>query len=277
MRDTGDMMEDVYSEDTMMECSGDDAGLDDLVDLTDDVSNSVPMIRDAAERLLTLLGVDNEENDDLLSSEDEGVELDEESDENDVDYDNEDNEPQNTRLLHQLANSLAQELKYSQKQGNKTNTRLATNQRGTRSNHELNKGHGNEQVQSMEVGHEIFYENDPKTPKYVYQFDQAHKIAENRSFFSTPHFETNDSVPTNKYHGDNRSRISSTVAQLGKTNFSTNSPVPDSWSLGWDACAAEAIRYLVEDEGLSPHHPTVLAMKNHLEIQRERTLAQFAV
>lgn len=232
---------------------------------------------DAAERLLTLLGVENEDNDDLLSSEDEGVELDEDSDENDVDYENDDIQPQNTRLLYQLANSLAQELKYSQKQGSRTNTRLPTNHRATKSHHELNKGRSNEQIQSMEVAQDISFENDAKTLKYIHLFDQPHKTSDNRSFFCTTSLEANESMVTNKYQTNNRSRTCTNLVEGGKTPFSANPLVTDSWSLGWDACAAEAIRYLIEDEGLSPHHPTVLAMKNHLETQRERTLAQFAV
>ncbi|PBC27788.1 hypothetical protein APICC_10098 [Apis cerana cerana] len=82
MRDTSDMMsEDSLSEDTMMDCEGDAGGLDELVDLATDVADSSPTIRDAAERLLTLLGVDEEESEESpvsssSSSEDEGVELD---------------------------------------------------------------------------------------------------------------------------------------------------------------------------------------------------------
>ena len=46
------------------------------------------------------------------------------------------------------------------------------------------------------------------------------------------------------------------------------------WTAGWDACTAETLRYLVEVEGLPVHHPTVLAMKNHLQTQRERFLCK---
>lgn len=45
-----------------------------------------------------------------------------------------------------------------------------------------------------------------------------------------------------------------------------------TWTAGWDACSSEALRYLVEVEGLPVHHPTVLAMTSHLQSQRDRLL-----
>lgn len=198
---------------------------------------------DAAERLLTLLGVDEEENEENLvssssSSEDEGVELDEE-------LEDEDGSREDSRLLHQLAASLANELKQSRRRQSCTT------------------GLEPHRMEVIVVG-----TNYPD-----------HSCLQDQSFKGGTSNWREVAATTNKCKRrgvlESRRRLEgrSTTAT---TTMGQEAVVPSSWNAGWDACAAEALRYLVEDEGLPPHHPTVLAMKDHLEVQRERAFVRYA-
>ena len=248
MRDTSDMMEDALSEDMIMDCGGDGGGLEDLVDLATDVADSSPSIRDAAERLLTLLGVDDENEDLVSSSEDEGVELDELEDEED--------EEEDSRLLRQLAASLAMELKQShQKQ---SAGRLLARDTIDRDEMDLVESSYLERGCHQAEGFKgtRYHENVP---------EKCQRQDSSRSF-------DKEQVFAESYQCLDRRLRMDEDPEEGR---SYQDQVPGSWGAGWDACAAEALRYLVEDEGLPPHHPTVLAMKEHLELQRERAFAQY--
>ncbi|XP_046752931.1 uncharacterized protein LOC124416102 isoform X2 [Diprion similis] len=272
-------------QDTMMECSGTDGGgLEDLVNLASDIADSAPSIRAAAERLLTLLGVD--EDDEASSSEDEGVEVDLE------DSDGED--PQDTRLLHQLAASLAQELKYAKQ--NSSNSKLALQSQGACSEVQGKDGttssmdfgpettreynstsferrgssapfcHSEESRLSRHLQHRL-HEQLPPPPPYqctrVNALPQPHEARGKFEFVARAqnHAEMPPAYPP---FG------SCAMIEDPEGPRLTN---PVSWGVGWEACASEALRYLVEDEGLPPHHPTVVAMKNHLDLQRGRVLS----
>ncbi|XP_012278327.1 uncharacterized protein LOC105698554 isoform X2 [Orussus abietinus] len=91
--------------------------------------------------------------------------------------------------------------------------------------------------------------------------------------------EFGERVPQQDYAQEEESSwgIRSTPGGQGPWGIKSDESVPSSWGAGWNACAAEALRYLVEDEGLPPHHPTVVAMKSHLDSQRERALALHTV
>lgn len=158
----------------------------------------------AAERLLNLLGVEDED-DDFLSSEDEGVELDIDDEDDDVIF----SDDENNRLLQQLANSLAEELKASShRQSSSPASPLA-----------------------------------PSASSATRKYQSYHADLEDLEL---------------DYRSHKRLKVD---------NVQTSSPVC-SWNTGWDACATEAVRYLMEEEGLAGHHPTVLALKNHLALQR---------
>lgn len=231
------------SEDMIMDCGGDGGGLEDLVDLATDVADSSPSIRDAAERLLTLLGVDDENEDLVFSSEDEGVELDELEDEED-----EEDDEENSRLLRQLAASLAMELKQShQKQ---SAGRLLARDTIDRDEMDL--------VETSYLERGCLQAEGFKGARY--HENAAEKCQRQEQVFA----ESYECL-------DRRLRMDEDPEE----GRSYQDQVPGSWGAGWDACAAEALRYLVEDEGLPPHHPTVLAMKEHLELQRERAFAQY--
>ncbi|KOC68563.1 hypothetical protein WH47_06354 [Habropoda laboriosa] len=236
----------------MMDCEGDRGGYEELVDLATDVADSSSTIRDAAERLLTLLGVDEDHEDLLSSSEDEGVELDELEDEEEEEED----ETENNRLLHQLAASLAKELKQSHHQKQTTSTRLSTSR--------------DHQIATTETGyleHSCLQEQNIKgTSCYRDSLgDKRHRQDTSRSYGKQDDiFESYQRLEGRLW-----------MDQEAEVGNSRREQVPGSWNAGWDACATEALRYLVEDEGLPPHHPTVLAMKDHLELQRERTFAQY--
>lgn len=245
MRDTSDMMsEDSLSEDTMMDCEGDAGGLDELVDLATDVADSSPTIRDAAERLLTLLGVDEEGDEESLvssSSEDEGVELDGEEDE--------EAEREGGRLLHQLAATLANELKQCrerQRAATTTDPVVAADHTCLRS-----KGGASDC-------------RDAASP-----FKRERRRDGDGECAAAASGKRQRRRPPRR--PDARSRI----GQEGGVER-TGQVLASSWNAGWDACATEAVRYLMEDEGLPPHHPTVLAMKDHLEVQRERAFLRYA-
>ncbi|XP_014477485.1 PREDICTED: uncharacterized protein LOC106745946 [Dinoponera quadriceps] len=289
MRDTSDMMEDALSEDTMMDCGGDGGGLEDFVDLATDITDSSPTIRDAAERLLTLLGVDDGDEDLVSSSEDEGVEVDID------DLEDDDEETGNARLLHHLAASLAQELKYSS-----TRSSPSTSGRGA---HQARGGsaHCVEMLQDtsyLERGC-LQDQAEPKAPVHQQSdffarsgqlFEERSTAGRTKSFLSfdayrqdrqeqrSRSFEPKDAA-SHAFPGyiclDQRLRTGEqAAAQPDNKYFGHQQQDTDSWAAGWDACANEALRYLVEDEGLPLHHPTVIAMKNHLDLQRERAFAQ---
>ncbi|XP_015191734.1 PREDICTED: FK506-binding protein 3-like [Polistes dominula] len=318
MRDTSDMTEDALSEDTMMDCGGDGGGaLEDFVELATNIADSSRTIRDAAERLLTLLGVDDENEDLLSSSEDEGVEV-------DVEDEEDDDRPENTRLLHQLAASLAQELKYSQQKHDPGPTRILTQGRGVPFD---------DRDQTMEIVQDTSYlgpnrfrnQIDLKTLDSQFngdpfnnaqeQFVPTRRYSLGYSFQGHSNelnvFESKESLKRSNrhhyrhhhhhhhHHHHRRSKINEDEEEEDEEEDDDDDDddddeeeeeekkkkersmilhrdyVPESWGSGWDACATEALRYLVEDEGLPAHHPTVLAMKNHLEIQRGRVFAQY--
>lgn len=283
MRDTSDMMEDALSEDTMMDCGGDSGGLEDLVELAGDAVDSSSSIRDAAERLLTMLGVDDD-HDYLSSSEDEGVEVD--VDEFGDEDEDEDDLP-NTKLLHQLAASLAQELKYSrQKSSSVPNCTSIHEER-------VNFENRHNEVPSIDME-----EDEPSNP-HSYPSNHSGLIDSSNNSYTSDFLNPVCGKYTADYLHQRSSSISSSSSSkeapspgracldrcLGLQEFVENAEtmsssedgqISDSWSAGWDACATETLRYLVEDEGLPPHHPTVLAMKNHLEVQRDRAVVQFA-
>ena len=204
----------------------------------------------------------NDDDDVSSSSEDEGVELDDESDDDD---DDDEETPEKSKFLHQLASSLVQELKYSHKVPSVT-ARLPNHQRTLRNSHTVS------QMQFMEVSQEASLSEAPRSSKYFVN-DYRNRSVDYKSMqlYGGSKVEMNVSLSPSKFRGDPRYRDEGTTVSAG------DPIVSGSWIVGWDACAAEAIRYLVEDEGLSPHHPTVLAMKNHLEIQRERAASQYAM
>ncbi|KAK9302567.1 hypothetical protein QLX08_005450 [Tetragonisca angustula] len=265
MRDTSDMMEDSLSEDTMMDCEGDGGGLEELVDLATDVADSSTTIRDAAERLLTLLGVDEEDPEDLVSSsEDEGVELDE-LDEDDDDEE-EDDGPENARLLHQLAASLAMELKQSHqlKQSSSKHPRTGGS---------FDRDRRVELIGTNYLEHSCTVQQAGNTKgssccRDIVADKSSRTFGKQRAIVIEPR---------DRRCPDDRSKMSQDEDEDEDEDEgnSVDEQVPMSWNAGWDACATEALRYLVEDEGLPPHHPTVLAMKDHLELQRERAFARY--
>ncbi|KZC05762.1 hypothetical protein WN55_04702, partial [Dufourea novaeangliae] len=205
---------------------------------------------DAAERLLTLLGVDEDNEDLLSSSEDEGVELDELEDDED--------ELENTRLLHQLAASLAAELKQSNQKDSPT-TRLQSR----------SIPWDRMDLETSYLEHDCLQDEDSNETTMSYHSGEVNEKYQRPS----------SSTSYNKEYGltgsyeclDHRLRMNGELENI-RTDQDL---VPASWGAGWDACATEALRYLVEEEGLPPHHPTVLAMKDHLETQRERVFAQY--
>ncbi|KAL0123042.1 hypothetical protein PUN28_007580 [Cardiocondyla obscurior] len=274
MRDTSDMMEDALSEDTMMDCGGDSVedgkSLEDFVDTATDIADNSRTIRDAAERLLTLLDMDEDDEDLLSSSEDEGVEV-------DIDeFEEDDEETGNTKLLRQLAASLAQELKYAQKQS--SGSRQACHQ-------DQNAMRNVEMLQDTSYLDRLRSQADrPRTSvqsgfghgdlAYFNELDERNASLVKFASFGSCH------EPRDRVFGTSspdRSWTDDTGAQqTGKSFGSQQEQKPDSWTAGWDACTTEAVRYLVEDEGLPLHHPTVVAMKSYLDLQRERAFTHHA-
>ncbi|KAF7417975.1 hypothetical protein HZH68_000628 [Vespula germanica] len=297
----------------MMDCGGDGGALEDFVELATDIADSSRTIRDAAERLLTLLGVDDENDDLLSSSEDEGVEV-------DVEDEEDEDRPENTRLLHQLAASLAQELKYSQQKHDPGPTRIIAQGRGNFDERDQNV----EMVQDDSFHGQSPFRNqiDLKTsdsqfhgdPFVQNQFAPTRRYSFGYSFQGHSNdldvFETKESLKTSnrhhyrhyhhhhhhhhhhhrrrrhRHHHHHQQQQQQQQQQQHRSKMNDEQEersilhrdhVSGSWGSGWDACATEALRYLVEDEGLPAHHPTVLAMKNHLELQRGRVFAQNAV
>lgn len=189
----------------------------------------------------------DEDGEDLLSSsEDEGVELDE-LEEDDVD------EEENARLLHQLAASLAKELKQSHYK--QSSTRLLTRDPLDR-----------DQMDRTYLEHSCLQEQNFKGATCYRDSlpDKRQRQDSSRLFKQHDVLEPYQCL-------DGRLRVDQEAEEAG----SRREQVPESWIAGWDACTSEALRYLVEDEGLPPHHPTVVAMRDHLEVQRERAFAQY--
>lgn len=218
--------------------------------------------------------MDEDDEDLLSSSEDEGVE---------VDIDEEDDEEtDNTKLLHQLAASLAQELKYSQKQS--SSSRVAYQDQGVIHNVEmlqdtnyLSRGCLQNQVDHPKTSvRQNSFDHD--SLNYFDDLDEQNanftKFTNFGNLYQEPHGRTFESSNLDyRLWTDNPA---ATIQQAGKSFSSQQEQNPDSsWTAGWDACATEALRYLVEDEGLPLHHPTVIAMKNYLDLQRERALTQY--
>lgn len=279
MRDTSDMMEDALSEDTMMDCGGDGGGLEDFVDLATDITDNSPTIRDAAERLLTLLGMDEDDDEDLLSSsEDEGVEVDIDELEDD------DEQTENTKLLHQLAASLAQELKYSQKQSSTSSNRAAHPDsthsvemilqntsylgRGCLQDHQVDHPKTSVHQSDIDFDRDHFFDNLDEQNANFTKFRNFGNFRHDRQGL---HSRSSDFTSLDRCRWTDDPGATQAVRSFG----SQQEQDPGSWATGWDACATEALRYLVEDEGLPPHHPTVVAMKNHLDLQRERAFAHY--
>jgi len=213
----------------------------------------------------------DEDDEDLLSSEeDEGVEVDIDELEED------DEETDNTKLLHQLAASLAQELKYSQKQS--SSSRAAYQDQSTmemlQDTSYLGRGclqdqvdHPKTSVRQNNFDHDLdfFDDLDEQNANFT-------KFTNFGNLRQEPHGRTFD--PSSLDHRLWTDEPAAT--QAAEKSFSSQQEQnPDSWTAGWDACATEALRYLVEDEGLPLHHPTVIAMKNHLDLQRERAFTQY--
>lgn len=234
------------------------------------------MHTDAAERLLTLLGMDEDDDEDLLSSsEDEGVEVDIDELEDD------DEQTENTKLLHQLAASLAQELKYSQKQSSSASSnRAATHPDSTSSVEVMLQntsylGHGclQDQVDHPKTS---VHQNDDFSREHFFD-EQSANFTKFRNFGNfrqdrqESHGRSFDSMSLDR----RRWTEDPGATQAARSFDSQQEEDPGSWTAGWEACTSEALRYLVEDEGLPPHHPTVVAMKNHLDLQRERTFAHY--
>lgn len=226
---------------------------------------------DAAERLLTLLGVDDGDEDLVSSSEDEGVEVDIDELEDD------DEETGNAKLLHHLAASLAHELKYSSTRSSpSTSGRTAAHQGSVHS--------------SLEMLQDASYlgclQEQAKAPVQSDFFGRGEQLLDERSAVARTKFLNFDGFcqepkdpASHGFSGymclDQCLRTEDQGAeQPGKYFSGHQQQNTDSWEAGWDACANEVLRYLVEDEGLPLHHPTVVGMKNHLDLQRERALAQ---
>ncbi|XP_051165512.1 uncharacterized protein LOC127284223 [Leptopilina boulardi] len=266
MRNNSDIMEDNTSEDTMMDCGEDEKELDDLMELAANIANSSPSIKDAAERLLTLLGVD-EENDDF-SSEDEGVEID--LDEIDDDEDGK----KNSSLLQQLAVSLAQELKFTQRKNIHSTTRTTIQNNSLFENCDVEKNiqHMNLSQESSFLHHHHHHHNK-KNDLYLETKNEGYSSYEFKSFGKTfcessskrELLKKNKKSPYSRVNRTDGSQIKMKDNKLLNLESNLN-----SWNAGWESCASETLRYLVVDEGLSPHHPTVVAMRNHLDLQREQ-------
>lgn len=220
--------------------------------------------------------MDEDDEDLLSSSEDEGVEVDIDELEED------DEETDNTKLLHQLAASLAQELKYSQKQS--SSSRVAYQDQSVIHNVEMlqNTSYLGRGCLQNQVDH-------PKTSTSrqngfshgdLEYFDDLDE--QNANFTKFTNFGNLRQEPQSRIFDSSNldHRLwtddpANTIQQAGKSFSSQQEQNSDSWTTGWDACATEALRYLVEDEGLPLHHPTVIAMKNYLDLQRERAFTQY--
>lgn len=223
--------------------------------------------------------MDEDDNEDLLSSsEDEGVEVDIEVPEED------DDETENTKLLHQLAACLAQELKHSQKQSSSSGNRAEhQNQSPTHSVEMLQETSylGRDCLQDQaDHSKSSIRQSDFEQDDLDFLDDLDERNANFTKFTSFGNACQNHQETHNRFFDplslDRRLWTDDPGAeQVGRSFDSEQEQNSGSWAAGWDACASEALRYLVEDEGLPLHHPTVVAMKNHLDLQRERAFAQY--
>lgn len=218
------------------------------------------------------------------SSDDEGVEV-------DVSDDDEDHR---SKLLHQLAVSLAQELKYSRKQFSHP-TRAQHQNRDTfeATDHSMDSMELSQNINCLNHDHLQLQLNRETlslaSPPDNYDSDgnfitrstvdrvKSNFIEENQKLHDMP-FKSKDltSPDLSGYMSLNhRLRMNDfEIIQAGKT-FGQLKEDSGYWASGWNACTTEALRYLIEDEGLSVQHPTVVAMKSHLDLQRERAFTLF--
>jgi len=210
---------------------------------------------DVAKRLLSLLGMDEDDDEDLLSSsEDEGVEV-------DIDELEDDDEGmENPKLLHQLA-SLVQELKYSQKQSSASSSKETHQARSSMDMVQDTSYLGHVGCLQDRVDYPV------KAPIQGSDVDFVDELDERGAGF------TKFTNFGSSFHRDRRLWPEGSEPTQAGRSFGNQQ---DSWTVGWDSCASEAIRYLVEDEGLPLHHPAVIAMKNHLDLQRERAYVGYA-
>lgn len=299
-------MEDNTSEDTMMDCGEDEKELDDLMELAANIANCSPSIKDAAERLLTLLGVD-EENDDF-SSEDEGVEVDLDDTDDDEDI------TKNSRLLQQLAVSLAQELKFSQrKPTNTTRTIIQSDATKVFSQNDIlksdttkifetnnsqndiksdsttifEKSNQKNQTQNMEISQELNNDNKKYSDIYSRENNLTMKCYERNEDENSSTREFNKSFGKNFAQSSKRETLKKRCpysrVKFNDGDFRRKEKLSNvesnltSWNAGWNSCANETLRYLIVDEGLPPHHPTVVAMRNHLDLQREQAFLRSGI
>ncbi|XP_029680642.1 uncharacterized protein LOC115246142 isoform X3 [Formica exsecta] len=222
--------------------------------------------------------MDEDDDEDLLSSsEDEGVEVDIDELEDD------DEQTENTKLLHQLAASLAQELKYSQKQSSTSSNRAAHPDsthnvemiqntsylgRGCLQDHQVDHPKTSVHQSDIDFDRDHFFDNLDEQNANFTKFRNFGNFRHDRQGLHSRSF---DFTSLDRCRWTDDPGATQAVRSFG----SQQEQDPGSWATGWDACATEALRYLVEDEGLPPHHPTVVAMKNHLDLQRERAFAHY--
>ena len=197
-----------------------------------------------------------------------------------MDESDDEDEPRNTRLLQQLAASLAQELKFAQRQNVFSSSRIPQ----TRST--LEPPEYQKEIQCMDLGQDATFLNqqDHQNEKFSGFCSESSKgkSLENQGTYSCPPYEfktfgtqciDSSNLETSRItclysrvRVDGLEKLKEEKISIQETN---------SWNAGWDACAFEALRYLVEDEGLPPHHPTVVAMKNHLDLQRQQVFVRY--
>lgn len=218
-----------------------------------------------------------DEHDDDFSSEDEGVEV-------DLDESDDEDEPRNTRLLQQLAASLAQELKFAQRQNVISSSRTPQS-RSTFEPRDFQK-----EIQCMDLGQDstLLNQQDRQNEKYSGFSSESSKgkSLESQGSYSCPPYEFK-TFGTQCFESSNLETSRTTclysrvdvdaLEKLKDEKLSNQETNSSTWNVGWDACASEALRYLVEDEGLPPHHPTIVAMKNHLDLQREQAFVRYMV
>ncbi|KAK0175754.1 hypothetical protein PV327_009481 [Microctonus hyperodae] len=288
MRETSShVMEDAMTDDDVMDCGlNADDGMDDLEDSASNINISTSKIQDAAERLLTLLCVNELDDDYLSSSEDEGVGIDSNYDENDDD----EYGSFNSRLLQQLATSLTEELKYVKIQNN--NITIKNNTQSNRTMVIKNMDDDKEQTQRMDITYTddeyqtIRGQSSKLGSKYGINYHASYQHKENlETKYQEIICKISDNEIVHSLDSDNyfvtnkrcRSKECHRNINEEKNKTSEKCESPSLWSAGWDSCAAEAIRYLIEVEGLDPSSPTVLALKDHLEIQRKHALCSYAI
>lgn len=223
---------------------------------------------------------EDEDLDEDLPSEDEGVEADLEE------FASEDDETETSKFLHKLAASLAQELEYSHKQSLPSSSREAHQSRSSM------QQYNSETVQETSyLGRDCLQDrvDHPIVSVQDDDFDPVDELNDERDASFTQFTEQFGSFRRDRQKQHNPPPFASSSSDLDRRvwpEVSTSTHAgrsfggqqehdANSWTAGWDACTTEALRYLVEDEGLPFHHPTVVAMKNHLHLQRERAYAQY--